>query len=171
VWSHLWADVTINFRTGFMQICFLLLEHCIWNKDNDSIVLLIHCKRCYYLNIGVAENSLFIPNVTVLNPLTPELNPSAQRCLTRFFTWDFVSWTAHFVNICVKNQQIHQLFIQFINYVWQLLHVSASHCHLQGAFLVPSERCSIEEQWIEYCGWACCAPHATRHNSPIHNIL
>src|SRR5215471_15424335 len=55
---------------------------------------------------------------------------------------------------CMKNQQIHQLFIQFINYVWQLLHVSALHCHLQGAFLVPSERCSIEEQSIEYCRWA-----------------
>src|SRR5215475_12962017 len=55
---------------------------------------------------------------------------------------------------CMKNQQIHQLFIQFINYVWQVLHVSALHCHLQGAFLVPSERCSIEEQSIEYCG--CC---------------
>src|SRR5215469_3617684 len=54
----------------------------------------------------------------------------------------------------MKNQQIHQLFIQFINYVRQLLHVSALHCHLQGAFLVPSERCSIEEQSIEYCG--CC---------------
>jgi hypothetical protein len=24
-------------------------------------------------------------------PLTPELNPSAQRCLTRFFTGDFGS--------------------------------------------------------------------------------
>jgi hypothetical protein len=24
----------------------------------------------------------------------------------------------HFVNIYVKNQQIQQLFIQFINYVW-----------------------------------------------------
>src|SRR5215469_15231147 len=81
----------------------------------------------------------------------------------------------------MKNQQIHQLFIQFINYVWKLLHVSALNCHLQGAFLVPSERCSIEEQSIEYCGccgvlclvmW--CAPRTTsldktRHN--IHNIL
>src|SRR5215510_14370489 len=76
-------------------------------------------------------------------------------------------------------QQIHQLFIQFINYVWQLLHVSTLYCHLQGAFLVPSERCLIEEQSIEYCGcgvlcvvmW--CAPrttslHTIRH---IHNIL
>jgi hypothetical protein len=54
----------------------------------------------------------------MLNPLTPELNPSAQRCLTGFFTGDFFSWTVYFVNICVKNQQIHQLFIQFINYVW-----------------------------------------------------
>jgi hypothetical protein len=25
----------------------------------------------------------------VINPLTPELNPSAQRCLPRFFTGDF----------------------------------------------------------------------------------
>src|SRR5215471_17994619 len=84
---------------------------------------------------------------------------------------------------CIKNQQIHQLFIQFINYVWQLLHVSALHCHLQGAFLVPSERCSIEEQSIEYFGWVCCVTrygawrsqiathHVTRQNTPIHNIL
>jgi hypothetical protein len=44
---------------------------------------------------------------------------------------------------------MQQLFIQlFINYVLQLLHVSPS------AFLVPSERCSIEKQSIEYCGWA-----------------
>jgi hypothetical protein len=26
-----------------------------------------------------------------INPLTPELNPSAQRCLTRFFTGDFAA--------------------------------------------------------------------------------
>jgi hypothetical protein len=30
---------------------------------------------------------------------------------------------------------------------------------------VPSKVCSIEEQSIEYCGWA------SRHNTPIHNIL
>jgi hypothetical protein len=36
------------------------------------------------------ENS---ENVTLqlFNPLTPELNPSVQRRLTRFFTWDFAS--------------------------------------------------------------------------------
>jgi hypothetical protein len=58
--------------------------------------------------------------------------------------------------MCVINQQMQQLFIQFINYVCYLLHVSALHCYPQGAFLVPSERCSIEEQSIEYCGWAFC---------------
>jgi hypothetical protein len=47
---------------------------------------------------------------------------------------------------------MHQLFIQFINYVWQLLRVSALHCHTQGAFLLPSERCLNE-------------------GKPIHNIL
>jgi hypothetical protein len=51
----------------------------------------------------------------MINPLTPKLNPSAQRCLTRYFTEYFASLTVHFVNICMKNQQIHQLFIQFIN--------------------------------------------------------
>ena len=59
-----------------------------------------------------------------------------------------------------QKQQMHQLFIQFINYVWYLLHVSALNCHLQAAFLVTSERCSIAR-----------AHHVTRHNTPIHNIL
>jgi hypothetical protein len=61
---------------------------------------------------------LFIYVQVNINPLTLELNPSLQRRLTRFFTGDFASWTMHFVNICVKNKQMQQLFIQFINYVW-----------------------------------------------------
>jgi hypothetical protein len=50
--------------------------------------------------------------------------PNKARNLTSYiymdeiFTGHFASWTVHFVNICVKNQQIHQLFIQFLNYVW-----------------------------------------------------
>src|SRR5215468_11773286 len=75
--------------------------------------------------------------------------------MDEIFYWGFSFLTVHFFNICMKNQQIHQLFIQFINYLWELLHVSALHCHLQGAFLVPCERCSIEEQSIEYCGCVC----------------
>jgi hypothetical protein len=64
--------------------------------------------------------------------------------------------------------------IQFINYVWYLLHVSALHCHHLEALLVPSERRSVEEQSIEYCGCACCvewrgghAHHATRHSGNV----
>jgi hypothetical protein len=52
-----------------------------------------------------------------------------------------------------------------------LLHVSALHFHLQGAFLVPSKRHLIEEQSIEYCGPEIATHHLTRHNTPIHNIL
>jgi hypothetical protein len=51
----------------------------------------------------------------------------------------------------------------------ELLHASALHCHLQGALLVPSERCSFEEQSRECCGRA--SHRVTRHNTPIHNIL
>jgi hypothetical protein len=36
---------------------------------------------------------------------------------------------------------------------------------------VPSERCLIEEQSIEYCGSEIATHHVTRHNPPIHNIL
>jgi hypothetical protein len=56
-----------------------------------------------------------------INPSTSELNPSAQRCLKRFFTGDFASLTVHFVNIYIymrENQQMQNLFVQFINYVW-----------------------------------------------------
>jgi hypothetical protein len=69
------------------------------------------------------DTVLTFPIVTVIqnssgfNSLTPELNPSAQRCLTRFATGDYASWNVHFVNVCVKNQQMQQLFIQFINYM------------------------------------------------------
>jgi hypothetical protein len=107
------------------------------------------------INILLQANTIHV-NFCTFNPSTPELNPSMQHCLMRFFTMDFASWTMHFLNICTKNQQIHQLFIHFINYVWYILHVSALHCHLQGALLVPSERCSFEEQSIEYCVWVFC---------------
>jgi hypothetical protein len=80
------------------------------------------------------------------NPLTPELNPSAQHCLTRLFTGDFASGTVNYVNICVKNQQIHQLFIQ-------LLSVVATTCF---GITFPSQ---------------IAARHVTRHNTLIHNIL
>jgi hypothetical protein len=50
----------------------------------------------------------------------------------------------------MKNQQMRQLFIQFINYY----DISYTFRHyitiLEGEFLVPSERCSTAEQSIEY---------------------
>jgi hypothetical protein len=70
----------------------------IWNLRTSIYV--------FPLRIALFENKQ-----NKIRYLTPELNPSAQRCLTRFFTGDFVSWTVHLVNICVKNQQIHKLFI------------------------------------------------------------
>jgi hypothetical protein len=36
--------------------------------------------------IEIAGSLTSRPTVQLINPLTPELNPSAQRCLTRFFT-------------------------------------------------------------------------------------
>jgi hypothetical protein len=36
----------------------------------------------------------------------PELNPSAQRCLTRYFTGDFTSSTVHFFNEVVSTHHV-----------------------------------------------------------------
>jgi hypothetical protein len=110
-------------------------------KPHDYI-LYIHILLNPFINRAVVGRKVVLAmcaalNKSYINPLTPELNPSAQRCLTRFCTGEFASWTVHFVNMCLKNQQMQQLFIQFINYVWYLLHVSALHCHPQGALLVP----------------------------------
>jgi hypothetical protein len=50
---------------------------------------------------------------------------------TRFFTGDFASWTVHFFNICVKNQQIHQLFIIGV-FVGSLRDIFISRSALKG---------------------------------------
>jgi hypothetical protein len=44
-------------------------------------------RRVWYKKTPASHhNSSFTVGKLVFNPLTPELNPSAQRCLTRFFT-------------------------------------------------------------------------------------
>jgi hypothetical protein len=40
-----------------------------------------------------------------------------------------------------------------------------------GSVPNASERCSIEEQSIEYCGSHIATQHVTRHNTPTNNIL
>jgi hypothetical protein len=64
---------------------------------------------------------LYILQVYIsVNPLTSEINHPPPRATLpdEIFTGDFASWTVNFVNVCMKNQQMQQLFIQFINYVW-----------------------------------------------------
>jgi hypothetical protein len=49
--------------------------------------------------VNIYQSTRYIPVFKIysrrvefaIKPLTPELNPSAQRCLTRFFTADFAS--------------------------------------------------------------------------------
>jgi hypothetical protein len=38
-----------------------------------------------------AEFKIMVKDISHINPLTPKLNPSSQRCLTRFSSGDFVS--------------------------------------------------------------------------------
>jgi hypothetical protein len=52
----------------------------------------------------------------------------------------------------MREKPTNATIIQFINYVWYILHVSTLHYHPQEAFLAR-------------------ANHVTRHNTLIHNIL
>jgi hypothetical protein len=61
---------------------------------------LLNTKLCFYFLLNVPETFRvqFLPKISmqfsnIFNHLTPELNPSAQRCQTRSFTGDFASWT------------------------------------------------------------------------------
>jgi hypothetical protein len=96
-------------KCGVFQINLKFVHGTVLKETVPFLVLLMHsAKHCRF-----TVTSCTLCN---FNPLTPELNPSAQRCMTRFFTGDFASWTVHFVNMCVKNQQIHQLVIHLIMY-------------------------------------------------------
>jgi hypothetical protein len=99
-----------------------LLSPILLAKQNSRLLQLYSNKLLFLLpreEVSITVVALLLLQYYwFIKLLTPELNPSAQICLTRFFTGKFASWTVHFFNICVKNQQIHQLLIQFINYVW-----------------------------------------------------
>jgi hypothetical protein len=64
-----------------------------------ATVLCLHIPYINHMNTNKCTIVLWY-----LNFLTPELNPSPQRYLTRFFTGNFASWTVHFFNVCVKNE-------------------------------------------------------------------
>jgi hypothetical protein len=53
---------------------------CMGKVPAVSMIVLC-CSECEVCNWKTQERPI--------NPLTPELNPSAQRCLTRFFYWGF----------------------------------------------------------------------------------
>jgi hypothetical protein len=84
-----------------MQEYTVVILNTYWLRERASmLVLYINCQSFWMLTLYAGIKSL--------NATLPDV----------IFTGGFASWTVHFVNICVKNQHIHQLFIQFINYVW-----------------------------------------------------
>jgi hypothetical protein len=91
--------------------CGVHVLHAWWH-DGPAVVIqscfMLTFVRCVPL-LGICETECASPTALIaaavysgarqynchINPLTPELNPSAQRYLTRFFTGDFASWTVH----------------------------------------------------------------------------
>jgi hypothetical protein len=54
-------------------------------------LMMTHIQARNYLTNETRLHSNVFCVTEIVNPLTPELNPSAQRCLTRFFTGDFAA--------------------------------------------------------------------------------
>jgi hypothetical protein len=65
--------------TGTLEVCSLHLSAILYNTQFAF---------CLQLSPFIS-GSFFRQPSTIFKPLTPELNPSAQYCLPRFFTGDF----------------------------------------------------------------------------------
>jgi hypothetical protein len=73
---------------------------------------------------------------------------SVQLCVHFLCVFSFLLLEPSFSLTYMWKPTYASIIIQFISYVWWLLHVSALHCLVS---------------------W--CVHHDTRHNTPIHNIL
>jgi hypothetical protein len=60
-----------------------------------------------------------------------------------FFTGDFASWIVHFVNICVKNQQMQKLCIQIATH-----HVAINNAPIYN-ILPNAPQLSISQKALE----------------------
>jgi hypothetical protein len=67
------------------------------HEDFRQVDVYLPVDTTYLFNIGIKSLRATLPD--------------------EIFTGDFASCTVHFISICMKNQQMQQLFIQFINYV------------------------------------------------------
>jgi hypothetical protein len=63
-----------------------LLSHSM-TKGVEKFLLM----KLYRSSFLCISHKSALPQFTILNSLMPELNPSAQRCLTRFLTGDIAS--------------------------------------------------------------------------------
>jgi hypothetical protein len=102
----------------------LLLHTTSWRVHGESFLIntrVLQSLTDYFERAGIEFQVDWWQSklLQLINSLTPKLNPSAQPCLTRFLLGILLlDPCISLICICVKNQQIQQLFIQFINYVW-----------------------------------------------------
>jgi hypothetical protein len=69
--------------SGYQKSLFLL------SQKETFVINLTEAPRWTPLFLYNTSSHFQAPFTIAFNPLTPELNPSAQRCLTRYFTGDF----------------------------------------------------------------------------------
>jgi hypothetical protein len=124
-WLYLYLYLYLTTAKDLFSLFNLCIFHpftiCMMNKQTLDFYLCVKHSCCV----------VFIN--TYINSLTPELNPSAQRCLTRIFTEDFPSRTMHFVNICVKTNK-------YTNYLFSLLIIYGSSYMFRHYIAIFRER-------------------------------
>jgi hypothetical protein len=105
---HISADLKPNFAVKQNKVWILVYRHTAHDGTNSENYDLLHCIGLRVLEpqlshvdaIRMVLMHILLPSWMQtlvhtaciyfrINYLTPELNPSAQRCLTRFFTGDF----------------------------------------------------------------------------------
>jgi hypothetical protein len=121
--------------------------------NNPVSLLSLYCMLDIPLHLDVFRMIVkkLIISSNIINPLTPELNPSAQRCLTRFFTGILLL----------------EPFISLI-YAWKTNkcnNYSFSLLIMYGSFYMFWHYIAIFRERFY------CTHHVTKHSTPIHNIV
>jgi hypothetical protein len=114
----------LSHSTSFDQISIFIKQYVtvkLLVMQHSSFLLSIPLKlqHTFLTSVCAQTTSVSVPPLRcVIKHLTPELKPSAQRCLTKFLLGILLLEQCISLIYALKNQQMQHLFIQFVNYVW-----------------------------------------------------
>jgi hypothetical protein len=101
--------VLLSLNTSFIHPC---ITHAVWTVQQKRIITQYLDK---FQDTNCVQIEQYERHIKFSKwwPFNAGIKSFRATLPAEIFTGDFASWTVHFVNICVKNQQMQQLFIVY----------------------------------------------------------